>query len=75
LNKTLCHEIFAAFLKALDDYSTDNRGDVGSWVREAAIMGLDILTRSLVIHDTHPTHHGIDSLFPSFFCCSTLFDD
>jgi hypothetical protein len=71
LNKTLCHQIFTAFLKALDDYSTDNRGDVGSWVREAAIVGLDILTRLLVIHDTHHIHHGINSFFSLFivpFC-------
>ena len=32
-----CH---AAFIKALDDYSTDQRGDVGSWVRTAAIAAL-----------------------------------
>ena len=30
--------------KALDDYSVDNRGDVGSWVREAAMYGLEKCT-------------------------------
>ncbi|KAI7993876.1 Tubulin-folding cofactor D [Camellia lanceoleosa] len=30
--------------KALDDYSVDNRGDVGSWVREAAMDGLERCT-------------------------------
>jgi len=27
---------------AVDDYSIDNRGDVGSWVRDAAMDGLEI---------------------------------
>ncbi|KAM1285817.1 hypothetical protein EV1_028362 [Malus domestica] len=34
-------EIMMTLLKALDDYSVDNRGDVGSWVREAAMNGLE----------------------------------
>jgi hypothetical protein len=34
-------EVFAALLAALDDYSVDNRGDVGSWVREAALNALE----------------------------------
>lgn len=32
--------VMTSLLKALDDYSVDNRGDVGSWVREAAMDGL-----------------------------------
>lgn len=33
-----------SLLVALEDYSTDNRGDIGSWVREAAaISAVDIL--------------------------------
>ncbi|RAL54060.1 hypothetical protein DM860_004531 [Cuscuta australis] len=34
-------EVIQSLLRALDDYSIDNRGDVGSWVREAAIEGLE----------------------------------
>ena len=34
-----CH-ILPALLAAMDDYCTDNRGDVGSWVREAAMAEL-----------------------------------
>lgn len=34
------NEVMMCLLKALDDYSVDNRGDVGSWVREAAMDGL-----------------------------------
>ncbi len=37
---TLWGEVSAAMLAALDDYQTDNRGDVGSWVREAAMDSL-----------------------------------
>ncbi len=33
-------EVFAALIKATEDYSTDSRGDVGSWVRRAAVDGL-----------------------------------
>lgn len=39
--------------KALEDYSVDNRGDVGSWVREAAMEALEkctyIICRSLTV--------------------------
>uniref|UniRef100_A0A2N9FXF6 Tubulin-folding cofactor D C-terminal domain-containing protein n=1 Tax=Fagus sylvatica TaxID=28930 RepID=A0A2N9FXF6_FAGSY len=35
------NEVMMSLVKALDDYSVDNRGDVGSWVREAAIDGLE----------------------------------
>ncbi|BEJ12462.1 hypothetical protein CspHIS471_0209220 [Cutaneotrichosporon sp. HIS471] len=32
--------VVAALTKALDDYATDQRGDVGSWVRAAAVRAL-----------------------------------
>lgn len=34
------NEVMVSLFKALDDYSVDNRGDVGSWVREVAMEGL-----------------------------------
>ncbi|XP_058084985.1 tubulin-folding cofactor D [Magnolia sinica] len=37
-------EVMPTLFKALDDYSVDNRGDVGSWVREAAMNGLERCT-------------------------------
>lgn len=40
----LAHAVQAALLLGLEDYSTDQRGDVGSWVRLSCISGL----RSLV---------------------------
>ncbi|XP_062091606.1 tubulin-folding cofactor D [Humulus lupulus] len=38
------NEVMTSLLKALDDYSVDNRGDVGSWVREASMDGLERCT-------------------------------
>ena len=34
-------QVMESLFEALDDYAVDNRGDVGSWVREAAIVGLE----------------------------------
>lgn len=41
------NEVMTTLFKALDDYSVDNRGDVGSWVREAALEGLEKCTYML----------------------------
>jgi len=38
--------VMRALFRALDDYAVDNRGDVGSWVREAA---MDALVRCMFI--------------------------
>ncbi|XP_022717392.1 tubulin-folding cofactor D isoform X2 [Durio zibethinus] len=38
------NDVMVSLFKALDDYSVDNRGDVGSWVREAAMEGLEKCT-------------------------------
>lgn len=43
--------IYDCFLKALEDYTHDRRGDVGAWVREAAMTGLSTLTLSLASKD------------------------
>jgi len=40
----MVRQAFDALLVALEDYSTDNRGDVGSWAREAAaVAGVELL--------------------------------
>ena len=41
--------VFNTFLAALDDYATDKRGDVGSWVRIAAMKAF----QTFVIHMSH----------------------
>lgn len=46
------NEVVQTLFKALDDYSVDNRGDVGSWVREAAMDGLERCTYILCKRDT-----------------------
>lgn len=46
------NEVMCCLFKALDDYSTDNRGDVGSWVRESAMYGLERCTYILCKRDS-----------------------
>jgi len=40
VNASDYHRILAALTTALDDYTTDQRGDVGSWIRGTAIKSL-----------------------------------
>ncbi|CAM8906862.1 unnamed protein product [Rhodiola kirilowii] len=51
------NEVMTSLFKALDDYSVDNRGDVGSWVREAAMDGLERCTYILCSVD-HVSNTG-----------------
>mmetsp|Transcript_3749 Transcript_3749/g.23580 ORF Transcript_3749/g.23580 Transcript_3749/m.23580 type:complete len:1267 (-) Transcript_3749:1594-5394(-) len=41
ITAAMYEQVFSTLLLALDDYSVDNRGDVGSWVREAAIKSME----------------------------------
>jgi hypothetical protein len=52
LTRELMETVVGALLACLKDYSTDNRGDVGSWVREAAMQGLAQVPTP---HSLHPT--------------------
>lgn len=45
-------EVMMSLFNALDDYSVDNRGDVGSWIREAAMDGLERCTYILCKRDS-----------------------
>ncbi|XP_006608660.1 tubulin-specific chaperone D [Apis dorsata] len=38
------HDLYDCYLLALKEYTIDSRGDIGAWVREAAMTGLHILT-------------------------------
>ena len=49
------NEVMPSLFQALDDYSVDNRGDVGSWVREAAMEGLGECTFILCLMDSTTT--------------------
>lgn len=45
-------QIYHCFLIGLTEYTQDNRGDIGAWVREASMLGLQTLTLLLTKH--HP---------------------
>ena len=46
-DRTICESnvamLYECFLKGLQDYTTERRGDIGAWVREAAMSGLYLL--------------------------------
>ncbi|XP_023729243.1 tubulin-folding cofactor D [Lactuca sativa] len=48
---TIKTQVMQSLLNALEDYSVDNRGDVGSWVRTAAMNGLEKCTYILCKRD------------------------
>lgn len=55
IDKALLLDIVEVFYKALDDYAVDRRGDVGSWVREEAMVSLTYFVRNLVENEaSHP---------------------
>ncbi|XP_036146859.1 tubulin-specific chaperone D isoform X2 [Monomorium pharaonis] len=37
-------DVYDCYLLALKEYTIDSRGDIGAWVREAAMIGLHVLT-------------------------------
>jgi len=40
--------VYDAFLLSLEDYTLDRRGDVGAWVREAALSGIEAVSLALL---------------------------
>lgn len=48
---TIKTQVMQSLLNALEDYSVDNRGDVGSWVRTAAMNALEKCTYILCKRD------------------------
>ncbi|KAK9274057.1 hypothetical protein L1049_018871 [Liquidambar formosana] len=63
------NEVMMTLFKALEDYSVDNRGDVGSWVREAAMDGLERCTHILCKRDSiySSSDMGENNPIQSFF--------
>ena len=47
-DQCLCHgnvsQVYQALFAAMEDYTTDSRGDIGAVVREAAMSGLEEIT-------------------------------
>uniref|UniRef100_A0A336LLZ4 Tubulin-specific chaperone D n=1 Tax=Culicoides sonorensis TaxID=179676 RepID=A0A336LLZ4_CULSO len=45
-NKEQLSRVFKCFLTGLQEYTLDNRGDIGAWVREASMTGLTFLLKN-----------------------------
>lgn len=58
------NEVIMSLFKALDDYSVDNRGDVGSWVRDAAMDALERCTYILCKRDSTSSTGRLDEVEP-----------
>ena len=47
-DQCLCHDnvgqVYHALFSAMEDYTTDSRGDIGAVVRKAAVTGLEEIT-------------------------------
>jgi hypothetical protein len=56
LSNDMLGKVFDAFMMGTEDYSRDNRGDVGSWVRIAAMRCLHALCVRVLRHEAgvHP---------------------
>lgn len=44
-------QILECFIEGLKDYTSDSRGDIGAWVREASMIGLQVITQCAVKAD------------------------
>ena len=49
-------KVLGLLLRATEDYATDKRGDIGSWVRMAALQGLAAVVKLVVVGSGGP--HG-----------------
>ncbi|XP_045891723.1 tubulin-specific chaperone D [Micropterus dolomieu] len=69
-DSTLCAEnvaeVYGALLNSMNDYTTDSRGDVGAWVREAAMTSLMDVT--MVVASSAPEILSPD-LVKCMMCC------
>ncbi|XP_059204389.1 tubulin-specific chaperone D isoform X2 [Centropristis striata] len=59
-------EVYGALLNCMNDYTTDSRGDVGAWVREAAMTSLMDVT--LLVASSAP-EILLPDLVKSMMCC------
>uniref|UniRef100_A0A7N4V772 Tubulin-specific chaperone D n=1 Tax=Sarcophilus harrisii TaxID=9305 RepID=A0A7N4V772_SARHA len=59
-------QIYHILLDCMNDYTTDSRGDIGAWVREAAMTGLMELT--LLLTRNHPELIEAD-VCKKIMCC------
>ena len=50
ISPELMAQCLNALLEGLADYTTDERGDVGSWIRISCVLGLSVFVRILFTH-------------------------
>lgn len=60
-------EIIDTLYKGFEDYALDRRGDVGSWVRQEAMVSLNALIYLIVMSDTDEVRTSIGANHPAFF--------
>ena len=53
MSHLLSNKIIQMYFRGLEDYSVDHRGDVGSWIREACMQGLQVMV-PIVARLDHP---------------------
>jgi tubulin-specific chaperone D len=53
-------KVAGALVAAMDDYAVDERGDVGSWVREAAMSAFTSFMLALFLAPKPPLHSPLD---------------
>ncbi|KAK4803453.1 hypothetical protein SAY86_003270 [Trapa natans] len=66
------NEVMVSLFRALGDYSIDNRGDVGSWVREAAMEGLEKCSYILCKRDSTSYSEQPESLFDASLAANLI---
>lgn len=52
LSNDMLQNIYDAFLTGLKEYTQDNRGDIGAWMRESSMTSLQTIT--LLLNKLHP---------------------
>eukprot|EP00795_Rhopilema_esculentum_P013850 gene13850-4790_t len=66
INEAELQKILESFFTSMQDYSVDSRGDVGAWVREEAMTGLEKLCKLMVAKDVSICPQNLGT---RVFCC------
>lgn len=56
VDKPLVDTMYSCFLRCLGEYTMDSRGDVGAWVREAAMTALQVKKINHTVSIASKTH-------------------
>ncbi|KAG0313904.1 hypothetical protein BGZ97_009783 [Linnemannia gamsii] len=65
ISPSLSNKILQMYFRGLEDYSVDHRGDVGSWIREASMQGLQTMVPIVARLDHHLTPAQADQHYLS----------